>query len=320
MSKSDVRQWLVTDDKRQSEGGRVRFGLFEFDPSTGELRRDGTLVRLQPQPAAVLAYLLDRAGEVVTRDALRQTIWGGDTFVDFDRGLNFCIAQIRAALADTADSPRFIRTLPKRGYQFIAPVERLDAAGARRGSLPAPAFAERRATARRLAVAMVVVALTAVGFAGGRWWSRTSSTPSMTIAVARFDNETANPAFDGFTDALTDTVVAQLTASGQGQYQVIGNAAILRRPRDQRDLRAIASSLGVGYIVLGQVQLSGARLRVLAHLIRLPEQTHVWVTRLDRPAGDPLALELEIAQIIASDVSRRLLSDTQRSSSKAAND
>src|SRR5436190_1811001 len=105
---------------------RVRFGLFEFDPATGELRREGALVRLQPQPAAVLALLIQRAGEVVSRETLRDAIWGGDTFVDFDRGLNFCIAQIRGALGDAVDSPRFIRTLPKRGYQFIAPLESVE--------------------------------------------------------------------------------------------------------------------------------------------------------------------------------------------------
>jgi len=177
---------------------------------------------------------------------------------------------------------------------------------------------DRRAIARRIVVAWLVVVVTAVGVAGGRWWIGLPPQRAMTIAVARFDNETANPAFDGFADALTDTLVAQLTASGQGQYQVIGNAAILRRPRAERDLKVIASSLGVGYVVLGQVQLSGARVRVLAHLIRLPEQTHVWVTRLDRPADDPLAVQLEIAQIIARDVSQRLSSDRRPNNNQRA--
>src|ERR1700732_1498727 len=101
---------------------RVRFGVFDFDTASGELRRDGVPVRLQPQPAEVLAILVARAGEIVTREALRQALWGPETFVDFDRGLNFCVAQIRAALGDSADAPRFIRTLPKRGYQFMGPV------------------------------------------------------------------------------------------------------------------------------------------------------------------------------------------------------
>ena len=101
---------------------RVRFGVFEFDADTSELRRDGVSVRLQPQPARVLALLLARAGELVTRDELRQKVWGDETFVDFERGLNFAVAQIRSALGDSASSPRFIETVPRRGYRFIAPV------------------------------------------------------------------------------------------------------------------------------------------------------------------------------------------------------
>ena len=101
---------------------RYTFGLFDFDPSSGELRREGIGVRLQPQPARVLAQLLSRAGQVVSRHDLRTAIWSEGTHVDFERGLNFCIAQIRSALGDSSESPRFIETLPKRGYRFIAPV------------------------------------------------------------------------------------------------------------------------------------------------------------------------------------------------------
>jgi DNA-binding winged helix-turn-helix (wHTH) protein len=102
---------------------RIRFGAFDFEPASGELRRDGTHVRLQSQPAQVLALLLAQPGEIVTREALREAIWGTQTFVDFDRSLNFCVSQIRAALKDSAESPVYVKTLPKRGYQFIAPVD-----------------------------------------------------------------------------------------------------------------------------------------------------------------------------------------------------
>src|SRR6059058_405947 len=155
MRKTDVRQWRVPDRKRSA--GRVRFGLFELDPATGELRREGALLRLQPQPAAVLAFLVEHAGEVVTREALREAVWGGDTFVDFDRGLNFCIAQIRAALGDIADSPRFIRTLTKRGYQFIAPVDGGEARGTAPPTSASPSAGEPRVLHRRMTAAMIVV-------------------------------------------------------------------------------------------------------------------------------------------------------------------
>jgi DNA-binding winged helix-turn-helix (wHTH) protein len=107
----------------------VRFGDFELDLRTGELRRDGTILKLQPQPARVLVLLVSHAGEVVTRQDLAQQVWGSDTFVDFEQGLNYAIRQIRSALEDDPDHPRFLETLPKRGYRFIAPVENLPEAG-----------------------------------------------------------------------------------------------------------------------------------------------------------------------------------------------
>ena len=104
---------------------RCRFGLFEFDFRTGELRREGDVVKLSPQPARVLALLLATPGEIVLRDELRAHLWGDDTFVDFERGLNFCILQVRTALGDSSDNPRFVQTVPRKGYRFIAPVAAL---------------------------------------------------------------------------------------------------------------------------------------------------------------------------------------------------
>ncbi|CAN5876487.1 hypothetical protein BH18ACI5_BH18ACI5_03540 [soil metagenome] len=100
----------------------TRFGVFQFSAASGELFRDGTPVRLQTQPAKVLAALVARAGQVVSREHLQREVWGGDTHVDFERGLNFCIAQIRTALGDSANAPRYIETVPTQGYRFIAPV------------------------------------------------------------------------------------------------------------------------------------------------------------------------------------------------------
>src|SRR5580704_14343505 len=110
----------------ENDLGHVRFGIFEFDLACRELRRQGVAIRLQAQPARVLAALLEHPGEVVTRETLRHAVWGNETFVEFDGSLNFCIAQIRAALGDSAESPCFVRTIPKRGYQFIAPVSPVD--------------------------------------------------------------------------------------------------------------------------------------------------------------------------------------------------
>ena len=99
-----------------------RFGLFELDPAAGELRKQGRLVRLEPQPARAIALLVANAGEVITRDRLREHLWSDSTHVDYDRGLAYCLGQVRAALGDSADNPRFVETLPRRGFRFIAPV------------------------------------------------------------------------------------------------------------------------------------------------------------------------------------------------------
>jgi len=286
------------DNYPMANESRLRFGAFEFDSATRELRRDGVQVRLQAQPAQVLAVLLAHAGEVVTREELRQAVWGAGTFVDFERGLNFCVAQIRSALGDSADSPRFVRTLPKRGYQFIAPVSAWKP--------PAPPMP---APSRRAGLWLVPVSLfllIGLVWLGQRWWA---SYAPVLVAVARFDNETGNPALDRFADGLTDSVVADLTTARPGRLGVIGNAAILRVPRDQRDLLAIGSSLKVRYVVLGQVQGDAAHPRILAHLIRLPEQSHIWVTRRDNLSlADPLRAQSETAARIASEFVSHLAS------------
>src|SRR3984957_128903 len=353
--------------------GRFRFGLFEFDLDTRELRREGVLLRLQSQPAQVLARLVGHAGQTVTREELIKQIWGTETHVDFDRGLNFCIGQIRSALDDDSVSPRYIRTLPKRGYQFIAPVERIEGrtgssadpaeviagnggmkATAGRDGIEAPARGKRKtwfvaASAaggsggievaaggkRRIGFAAAAgaggkkrigfvaaaavcagVALMALAASAGymlRSWQGARGQP--VVAVVRFDNETNDPGITQFSDGLADNVVERLTALSLGKYDVIGNARILRLPRDQRDLSAIASSLHASYVVLGQVQNNGAQSRILIHLIRLPDQKHLWVARFDPNITDSdfLQLESEAAQKVGAEFSERIVKDSSGS-------
>jgi DNA-binding winged helix-turn-helix (wHTH) protein/TolB-like protein len=261
---------------------RLRFGIFEFDPTTSELWRDGLPVRLQAQPAQVLALLLANAGETVSRDSLRRAVWGEATFVDFDGGLNFCVAQIRSALGDSAESPRFVRTVPKRGYQFIAPVNKPSIEVPPPVPSTEPPSTHLRFRRAHLVTALLLgaasLALVGIRVSGSRPLSG-ASLPN--IAVVHYDNQTGNPELDRFADALTDAVVAELTTATSGRYAIIGSAAILRQPRDLRDLSAIAASLHARYVVLGQVQPSPAGVRILAHLIRVPEQTHLWVARVD---------------------------------------
>jgi len=287
--------------------GRFRFGVFEFDLEKLELRRQGSLIPLQTQPGRALACLIQNAGQVVTRQELSAAIWGRETFVDFERGLNFCVSQLRSTLEDDSGRPIYIQTFPKRGYQFVAPVERID-----RGAEPQEdkSVVPSRRTAPRRAVfaGYAVVALSIVGCGVGYWFWRNHSPKPLppVIAVVRFDNETGNPDLTRVSDALTDDVVERLTTLSNGRYEVIGNSQILRLPREQRDLNAIGATLNAKYVVLGQLQSDGSQVRILAHLIRMPAQTHVSVTRTERTLADPLSLESETAQGIADKFSTRV--------------
>ena len=173
-----------------------RFGTFNFNPDTQELFREGMAVHLQTQPAQVLAELLKQPGEIVTRETLRQAVWGSGTFVDFDRGLNFCVAQIRSALGDSAESPRFIRTVPKRGYQFIAPVETMNHETT---AVVADSPTVRKPTNWILSAIAALVILAAGAYF---FWKRSTPAPLINIAVVRFDNETSNAELDQFAQNL----------------------------------------------------------------------------------------------------------------------
>lgn len=265
------------------------------------------LVRLQLQPSQVLSCLIVRAGKVVSREELCEAVWGAETFVDFERGLNFCIAQIRSALGDDSTTPRYVRTIPRRGYQFIAPVEQIPGIADRTKTVSAA----RKSPTQAIIVACVLGLVLTVAFSARYWLRlRQGSSPPPIIAVLRFDNETNDAGMTRFSDGLTDSLVEQLTSQSRERYEVIGNASILRLSRDQRNLSEISSSLHARYVVLGQVQSNGSQTRILAHLIRLPDQKHLWVARMDRSLGDPLSVELEISQKIAAEFSQRVVKDS----------
>jgi len=291
--------------------GRIRFGQFDFDPGDGALWREGRSVRLQPQPARVLALLASRAGEIVTRDELRREVWGEGTFVDFERGLNFCVAQIRSALGDSAESPRYVETLPRRGYRFIAPVTAVPGSNGGQPSLetrepetplppPRPATSSARGPNLFSAIAIVIAV------AAAAWLVRELRHEPVPIAVVPFDNETGLAAGEDIARGVADATVARLaTPERLSQLSVIGNAAVLRRPRAFRDLKAIGDELGARYVVLAQVKRDESRVRLIAHLIRVSDQQHVWANTFDRPTFT-LAVQSEIAEAIASAVAARV--------------
>jgi DNA-binding winged helix-turn-helix (wHTH) protein/TolB-like protein len=289
-----------------------RFGIFAFDDRGALLTRSDRRVPLEPQPARALALLLARAGDLVSREELKTHLWGEDTHVDFDRGLAYCIRELRAALGDSADNPRFVQTLPRRGFSFIAPVESIAD-----GEAPAVSPVE---TADPLApgtptvvggwtvaAAIAVVALI-VGAAGALMVARDRPPARPIVAVAVFENESGDPSYDRATAGISDVIVERLAALGPARIGVNGNAGILRRPRADRDLKAVARDTGAAFLVSGQLQTKDGGLSLLMQLIRIDDGTHVWVQRIGRPARDRLeALDDDAARQIAAAVSVHIL-------------
>lgn len=279
------------------------FSTFAFDAASLELTRDGRRVSLEPQPARALAVLVSRAGEVVTRDEMRQAIWGGDTHVDYDRGLAYCIGQVRSALGDSAETPRFIQTRPKRGFRFLAPVTVVPEPGVSPESPmpPPPAVSAPVASAVPALVAsgavrpwamgafaLAVLAVAAVG------WRACATAPQQVVAVSIFDNETGDASHDAFVTGLSDLIVTELTNLSPSRVGVVGNAAALRQPRNIRNLKTLATAVDADYVVLGQLQRQDERLRVIVHFIRLADGVHLSAQRFIRPAREVAAFEQDV--------------------------
>lgn len=265
-----------------------RFGVFEFDDENGELRKSGRTASLEPQPAKALGLLLSRGGEIVSREELRDAVWGKDTHVDFDRGLAYCLSQIRTALGDSGENPRFVQTIPKRGYKFIAPI----------GARPEPdASGSTGSSSSRGSKSIVLLGtgflVLVCALLAWRLWP--VAPDRVVIAVSVFDNETGDAEYDRSVAGLSDLVVEHLTKIDPDRIVVIGNAAILRQPRNIRNLKAVAANLKADYVLLGQLQNGETGLRFITHFIRLKDETHLKANRLQ--VADPNLAGLEAAVI-----------------------
>jgi DNA-binding winged helix-turn-helix (wHTH) protein/TolB-like protein len=286
-----------------------RFGVFTFDDRAGMLTRGDRAVPLEPQPARALTLLLSRAGDVVSREELRAHLWGDETHVDVDRGLAYCIGQLRAALGDSGDNPRFVQTLPRRGFSFIAPVD----TGTANDQRPMANAANRSVRAALLLGTAAVFLIVA----GGGWWaaSRGRSPERPIVAVAMFENLTGDASRDPVIAALADVIVERLTTLSPARIGVNGNSSVLQRPRADRDPRAVARDTHASFLVSGSLTRKDGRLSLLIQLIRLDDGTHVWVQRVSRPPNDRLeTLDDDVAAQIETAVRRIMLKDGLRAS------
>jgi TolB-like protein/DNA-binding winged helix-turn-helix (wHTH) protein len=315
----------------ESSGGSYRFGVFEADSRTGELRKQGRLIKLRGRPFDILILLLERRGDVISREELRQKLWAADTFVDFDHGLNSAVNRLREAIGDSAESPRFIETLPKRGYRFIAPIEvmprRAPVAEVPTSSPPltpietpvaapvvapiAPSVAARRRTSARALAIGAMAAVVLVAAIGVVLYQRSAASPrpassKMTLAVLPFQNLSDEPSQDFFSDGFTEEMIAELGKLDPDHLGVIARTTTMLYKNAKKNVGQIRQELGVDYVLEGSIRRAGDRVRITAQLVQAADMTHLWAESYDRDLSDVLAIQSEVAMKIAKSLTLAL--------------
>ena len=316
---------------------RLRFDDFELDVRARELRRNGARLRLRGQPLHVLEILLDRAGDVVTREELQSRIWPADTFVDFDHSLHNAIARIREVLGDSAENPRYIETLPRRGYRYIGPVEDAPVPASRpteSGPEPAASLPIGATINTGIAVpgasaasngrvlwgrsGMVVLALLCVaGIAGWLSWKNINRErhPIESIAVIPLQNLSGDPSQEYFADGMTEELITEL--SRIESLRVISHTSVMDYKGTKKHLPEIARELGVDAILEGSVIRENNSVRVTVQLLDGPADRHLWGEEYERPLNGVLNLQRDVGRAIAQEV-RAKLSAPQQSAVRLA--
>jgi len=308
----------------------IRFATFEVDMQARELRKNGLRLRLHGQPFEVLAMLLERPDEVVGREQIRERLWPTDTFVDFDNGVNAAINRLREALGDSAHNPRFIETLPRRGYRFLASVESsapvaqaLPVATAVPEALPVPAkeagepFSKRRSLGWILAAVLLLGLLVAAG--GGdfshRLFGRQPRIPIQSIAVLPLVNLSNDANQDYFADGMTEALTTDLGKISA--LRVISRTSVMQYKGTKKPLPEIARELQVDALVEGTVSRSGNHMRITANLVQASPERHLWAESYESEVGDILTVQTQVAQSVAGEIRVKLTPAEQKLLSNA---
>lgn len=297
----------------------VRFAPFEVHFRAGELLKDGRRIRLQEQPFQVLAMLLEHSGEVVTRTELQQKLWPADTFVDFDHGMNSAVARLREALNDSAERPKYIETVARRGYRFIGHVEPVC-------NPPAPEQAAPGAEDSLVVqppqlpwhwkkwVPVLPAAALLVSGAGAFFLRHSSRSQAVnksidSVAVLPFENAAASPDQEFLADGITQSAIDRL--SRLGNLKVISLGSVLRYRGRQDDVRQIGHDLGVGSVMIGRIYFRGDHMVVMAELVNTSDGTHIWGEQYDRRVSDIMSVQEDISREIATKLEVRLSSQQE---------
>jgi TolB-like protein/DNA-binding winged helix-turn-helix (wHTH) protein len=297
----------------------VRFGTYEVSLQSGEVRKAGLRIRVQQQPMKLLEILLERPGEVVSREELRSRVWADESFGDFDQAVNIAIAKLRSALGDSAENPRFIETLPKRGYRFIADVSAVEVdtrpkrPESAAGDLPATepghkfqgaglAVAPKRRPrpTRRVIVALALVLSLSILSV----WLLRSRGPAPTgirsLAVLPLDNLSGDASQNYFADGMTDELITDLAQISA--LRVISRTSVMVYKGARKPLPEIARELNVDAVVEGTVLRSGDQVRITAQLIEASTDKHLWSQSYEGELRDTLALQNRVAGAIADQI------------------
>lgn len=277
----------------------VRFGTFQLDLKARELHKAGVKVKLQDQPFRVLALLVAQAGQVVTREELRQKIWPSDVYVAFDQGLNNAVKKVRDVLGDSADNPRFIETVARQGYRFLAPVS----AVRQPSSEPPLRFGLRtiRTALISLTTASVLIALAYSTWHRSAPHTRLSSGKAI-LAVLPFDNLSHDPDQEFFSDGLTEEMIARLGKLNPEWLSVIARRSVAKYKGSSIAVSQIGKELHADYLLQGSVRRAPDRVRITVQLIQVRDQTDLWTESYDRELKDILALQDSVARTIADQI------------------
>jgi len=293
----------------------VRFGTYEVSLKSGEVRKAGVRIRVQQQPMKLLELLLERPGEVVTREELRGRVWPDESFGDFDQAVNIAIAKLRSALGDSAENPRYIETLPKRGYRFIADVSVVDAnvvkarpqveADEPASETAIPVSPERRPWRARSVIVTLAVVLILAALAV--WFSR-SRTPApagiRSLVVLPLENLSGETSQDYFADGMTDELITDLAQISA--LRVISRTSAMVYKGARKPLPQIARELNVDAVVEGTVLRSGDQVRITAQLIQASDDKHLWAESYEGNVRETLALQNKVAAAIAEQIRIKL--------------
>jgi TolB-like protein/DNA-binding winged helix-turn-helix (wHTH) protein/Tfp pilus assembly protein PilF len=320
---------------------RLRFGAFEANLTTGELRKHGVHLKLHDQPFQVLCMLVSRPDELVTREEIQQKLWPSGTFVDFENSLNSAVNRLRDALGDSADKPKFIETIPRRGYRFIAPVgvaPLAEPAGIvlqdvnrppvlPLDSVPVSSQASERPRFLYWTVAVCVVLLTATSVSVQKYILRHRQTATsmgenrVVLAVLPITNLTGDSNQKYLADGLTEELTAELGRLDNGHLGVIARTSAMAYKGASKTAGQIGRELNAQYLLECSLREQGRRVRVSAQLIRARDQTHLWARDYERDVINVLELEDDLAADIAREVNVQLTPEQRmlRHASKAAN-